>query len=295
MVSALLFLCTFKIFFIITMFSLLISFFPEFCSSQVSKQKLMLPFHEYPNVLIRMLNSVIREPTTHLAILVLSGDKQARLDIIQNMEYKFVELMSCDCEASPEQIVQHHITYRYNAMKQRLGIMQGRLQDINNLVKLKNPSLLIQLQKGKKWSAIERRNTMNCLVLGPAFEITGHCTEDVNIQATQVRVWPTSRFFGPSGACKKLSNPNLTYNLHAYAAFVDVKWFYINKRSIVYICTCRLYLVLKVFYTLHSDQKPRSSSKMNFDIWVLNMYDVRATCYMLHTVVHERWKDSTLE
>ena len=150
MVSALLFLCTFKIFFIITMFSLLISFFPEFCSSQVSKQKLMLPFHEYPNVLIRMLNSVIREPTTHLAILVLSGDKQARLDIIQNMEYKFVELMSCDCEASPEQIVQHHITYRYNAMKQRLGIMQGRLQDINNLVKLKNPSLLIQLQKGKK-------------------------------------------------------------------------------------------------------------------------------------------------
>ena len=117
---------------------------------QVAKQNLMLPFQEYPNVLIRMLNSVIREPATHLAILVLSGDKQARLDIIQNMEYKFVELMSCDCETSPEQIVQHHITYRYNAMKQRLGIMQGRLQEINNLVKLKNPSLLIQLQKGKK-------------------------------------------------------------------------------------------------------------------------------------------------
>lgn len=118
--------------------------------SMVAKQNLMLPFQEYPNVLIRMLNSVIREPATHLAILVLSGDKQARLDIIQNMEYKFVELMSCDCEASPEQIVQHHITYRYDAMKQRLGIMQGRLQEINNLVKLKNPSLLIQLQKGKK-------------------------------------------------------------------------------------------------------------------------------------------------
>ena len=50
-------------------------------------------------------------------------------------------------QASPEQIVQQHITYRYNAIKQRMGIMQTRLHEINNLIKLKNPSLLIQLQK----------------------------------------------------------------------------------------------------------------------------------------------------
>ena len=94
-----------------------------------------------------MLNAVIREPHKHLAILILYGENQARLDFIQNIEYKFIELMSCDCEASPEQIVQHHITYRYNAMKQRLAVTQHRLDSISNLVKLKNPSLLIQLQK----------------------------------------------------------------------------------------------------------------------------------------------------
>ncbi len=110
----------------------------------------MVPFGDYPNILIRMLNAVIREPHTHLAILTLFGDdstNSARLDFIQNMEYKFVELMSCSCEPSPEDIVQHHITYRYNAMKQRLSIMQSRLHDINTLVKTKNPSLLLQLQK----------------------------------------------------------------------------------------------------------------------------------------------------
>jgi hypothetical protein len=32
-------------------------------------------------------------------------------------------------------------------MKSRLALMQARLQDINNLVKIKNPSLLLQLQK----------------------------------------------------------------------------------------------------------------------------------------------------
>ena len=61
-------------------------------------QKLMISFNDYPTVLIKMLNSVIKEPHIHLAILILHGDSLARLDFIQNMEYKFVELMSCDCE-----------------------------------------------------------------------------------------------------------------------------------------------------------------------------------------------------
>ena len=33
------------------------------------------------------------------------------------MEYKFVELMSCHFEHSPDEIVQQQISYRYNAMK----------------------------------------------------------------------------------------------------------------------------------------------------------------------------------
>ena len=63
-------------------------------------QKLVIPFSDYPQVLIRMLNSVIKEPHIHLAILTLHGDRLARLDFIQNMDYKFVELVSCDCEGN---------------------------------------------------------------------------------------------------------------------------------------------------------------------------------------------------
>jgi hypothetical protein len=110
-------------------------------------QKLMVEFSEYPNVLIRMLNSCIREPHVHLGIFAVTGETSARLDFIQNMEYKFVELMSCNLIRSPDEIVQHQITFRYNSMKQRLAIMQSRLHEINTLVKTKNPSLLLQLQK----------------------------------------------------------------------------------------------------------------------------------------------------
>ncbi|CAN0374207.1 unnamed protein product [Ectocarpus sp. 8 AP-2014] len=110
------------------------------------EQKLMVEFQDYPNVLIRMLNNCIKEPHSHLVVFVMQHDVNARLDFIQNMEYKFVELMSLQYTRSAEDIVQHQITYRYNAMKSRLALMQARLQEVNNLVKLKNPSLLLQLQ-----------------------------------------------------------------------------------------------------------------------------------------------------
>lgn len=70
-------------------------------------------------------------------------DGSAQLDFIQNIEYKFIELLSCDFRASDEEIVRQSITYRYNAVKSKVHLMEARLKDVNNLVKVKNPSLLL--------------------------------------------------------------------------------------------------------------------------------------------------------
>ena len=112
-------------------------------------QKLMVTFGDYPSVLIRMLNSIIREPHIHLGVFTMTADaSNAHLDFIQNMEYKFVELMTCSFQRCPEEMVQRQITYRYNSMRQRLALTQARLFEMNHLVKTKNPSLLLHLQKG---------------------------------------------------------------------------------------------------------------------------------------------------
>jgi len=111
------------------------------------QQKLMVDFEEYSRVLIRMLNSCIKEPNTHLAIFVLHQEGKSRLDFIKNMEYKFVELLTCSFTRSSEELVRQHISYRYNAMKSRLALMQARLSDVNALVKSKNPSLLLQIKR----------------------------------------------------------------------------------------------------------------------------------------------------
>jgi hypothetical protein len=94
-----------------------------------------------------MFNMCIKEPQSHLAVFVIERQGLARLDFIQNMEYKFVELLSCNFVMSPEDIVRHHIAYRYNSMKSRLALVQARLQDLEGLIKVKNPSLLVQLNK----------------------------------------------------------------------------------------------------------------------------------------------------
>jgi hypothetical protein len=113
-------------------------------------QKLMIEFGEYPTVLLRMMNSCVKEPHSFLAVFIMRRDGQARLDFIQNIEYKFIELLSCDFVASTEEMVRQQITYRYTAVKNKLALLQARMQDISALIKVKNPSLLMQLQKTKR-------------------------------------------------------------------------------------------------------------------------------------------------
>jgi hypothetical protein len=115
-------------------------------------QKLMIEFAELPTIMVRMLNACIKEPHSFLAVFIMHRDGRARLDFIQNIEYKFIELLSLDFLASSEEMVRQQITFRYNAVKSKLAILQARLQDISALVKVKNPSLLLQLQRSPKKS-----------------------------------------------------------------------------------------------------------------------------------------------
>lgn len=122
-------------------------------STLQADQKLMVSFADYPNVFIRMLNSIIREPHIHLGIFTMTSDASSgHLDFIQNMEYKFIELMTCSFDRCSEEVVQRQITFRYNSMRQRLALTQARLFEMNHLVKTKNPSLLLHLQKGSNGS-----------------------------------------------------------------------------------------------------------------------------------------------
>ena len=91
--------------------------------------------------------SLLQEPHTFLAVFIMNREGQGRLDFIQNVSFKFVELLSIPFNRSSDDTIRQQIAFRYNAVKSKLGVMQSRLQDIVGLVKLKNPSLLLAIQK----------------------------------------------------------------------------------------------------------------------------------------------------
>ncbi len=100
-------------------------------------------FTEYANVFTKMVNSCIKEPHSYLAVFVMNHNGQAKLDFIQRNDFKFIELLSADFMASNEEIVRQSITFRYNSAKSKVALMEARLKDVNQLVKVKNPSLLL--------------------------------------------------------------------------------------------------------------------------------------------------------
>lgn len=116
-------------------------------SSMQHTQNLMINFSEYLHVLIKMFNSCIKEPQSFLAIFTIQKNGKGRLDFVKNMEYKFIELLVCHFVKSTQEAVKQNIQFRYGVVKSKNAIMYNRLQDVSTLIKSKNPSLLMQLQK----------------------------------------------------------------------------------------------------------------------------------------------------
>jgi len=112
------------------------------------EQKLNIELNGVANLLVKIFNNCQKDPNTYFAVLFISGEGPARLDFIQNLEYKFLELLTLDFYAATEDVVRQNITYRYNIQKAKCGFLQSKLKDVSELVKLKNPSLLLHLQKG---------------------------------------------------------------------------------------------------------------------------------------------------
>lgn len=110
-----------------------------------SRQKLMIPFQKYTDVLIATLNNCVKRPRVYMSVLYVNANGTARLDFIQNMEYKFVELLSVRFTRSPDEAVRQQIAYRYNAVKTQLQRVQAKLAGINKLIRARNPSLLQHL------------------------------------------------------------------------------------------------------------------------------------------------------
>jgi len=80
------------------------------------------------------LPQVVSQPATYMAVLLLQPDGSARLEFIQNMEYKYVALLSISCAAVPEVLVRSYASARHEALQGELGLVRAQLEQLSALV-----------------------------------------------------------------------------------------------------------------------------------------------------------------
>ena len=97
---------------------------------------------------------MVRDPANYFATLVLKPNNDARLIFEQNLQYKIIELLVIAMKRTSEEETKDSVSYRYNFVKSKLELVQSRFAKFIEVVKVKNPSLVAQLEKSMKTEQI---------------------------------------------------------------------------------------------------------------------------------------------
>ncbi|EZG58340.1 hypothetical protein GNI_094940 [Gregarina niphandrodes] len=136
--------------------------FREICGDQ----NLLVDMADYPSVIMKMCNSSIQNPKTYIswakyvcwvlmntldfrftAVVVLHDDGGADLSFVQNIEYKFVELLRFPLVQSSEETLRQSLQFRYHCLRTKISALHARLQDVGAMVQTRNPNLWDDLIK----------------------------------------------------------------------------------------------------------------------------------------------------
>ena len=72
------------------------------------------------------------------------------LSINQKLPYKTVNILDLNFTRPAELVFKENLMYRYSRMRVKKDILGEVLSKSNHLIKLKNPSLLVNFQKTRK-------------------------------------------------------------------------------------------------------------------------------------------------
>ncbi|KAM3147348.1 hypothetical protein pb186bvf_000599 [Paramecium bursaria] len=114
------------------------------------QQSITAQFIDYPAICVKSLDKAAKDSQQYTPTLHILEGGEARVDITQHTEYKDVELITFEFHSLEEDQIRVVISNRYQNLKSKLSQLEGKLRDINEVVKAKNPQLLLQMQKMKK-------------------------------------------------------------------------------------------------------------------------------------------------
>lgn len=115
---------------------------------QIQKQqKLICGIEKLYDLLIKYLDLCIEKRQKYMEVFNIQNDKMAKLELIENLDFKFVELINLKFSPVNKDIINKQIIYRYNSMRSLLYITQNRINIINGVLKDNAPSLISEIKK----------------------------------------------------------------------------------------------------------------------------------------------------
>ena len=110
-------------------------------------QKLTCNYNSFSDLLIKHFDNCINDTKKFLAVFNMQKDGTAKLELFENLEHKFGELISLNFKPVSDDVIRQQISYRYNSMRATDDIIQNRIDIINEVLKEVDPQLIYEVKK----------------------------------------------------------------------------------------------------------------------------------------------------
>ena len=111
-------------------------------------QKLKKNFNNFPDLVGNYLDLCMNEPEKYLGVLNILKDKNAKLEIFENLNYKFAEILILNFIKCTDQFeIRKQIIYRYISLKNMYNVAKKKAISINKVLKETEPDLIPKIKE----------------------------------------------------------------------------------------------------------------------------------------------------
>jgi hypothetical protein len=125
---------------------------PDTFRSTQYNHKILVNLVEYPEMLERLLRNCAEKPQEFISIFTMRRNGWARLDFVQNLKCKFLELLTCEFSISRLEQIRESVTFRHELAKWELEEEIRKMTEAVQVLKHNCPGLLGKIfpKKAKK-------------------------------------------------------------------------------------------------------------------------------------------------
>ena len=123
-----------------------------------TKQNLTVDFPIFLDICQKIVDDCSSSREDFQGIFKFRTDGQVKVAFFQNLGYKYIELLALEFQPSTDQEIKDHVKRTYHQLKIENQNAKNRLAEVLNVVKAKNPSLLLYLQQASVPPSFESGN-----------------------------------------------------------------------------------------------------------------------------------------